>query len=127
MNGGDLAYGVLLCALVLEARRWRSSRDRVRSPVRAGRRAAELDAAEPLSSAEVTALATVFGAPDAAALLLRRAGLAPEAFPAFTPGIQALTFWSAVGLELGHGRAPGGRRRLLTEAAALYPGNRVFR
>src|SRR5262245_50319509 len=84
------------------------------------------DRAGGLNEAEVTALATVFATPVAATVLLRRAGIAPERFPAFVPGLTAESFWSMVAVELAHGRCPGGRGQLLSAAAAEYPGNPAF-
>ncbi|WP_374121993.1 effector-associated domain EAD1-containing protein [Frankia sp. AiPa1] len=87
----------------------------------------EDDGADQLTAVEVETLATVFATPDAASGLLYRAGLPLERFPAFVPGVHANGFWAAVSRDLGYGRAPGGRRRLLAVAAAEYPGNPTLR
>ncbi|WP_256789330.1 effector-associated domain EAD1-containing protein [Frankia sp. AvcI1] len=83
-------------------------------------------AADVLTPEQVRLLAELFSTPMAAVRLLRHAGLAPERFPTFDAAPHAEGFWAAVAVELAHGRAPGGARRLLDTAKSEYPGNPAF-
>ncbi|ONH61544.1 hypothetical protein CcI49_04760 [Frankia sp. CcI49] len=78
-----------------------------------------------MTDAEVDELARVFPTPTGAGHLLSSAGLGPQYHP--RQAANAFEFWHAVSADIGAGRLPDGRLRVLIAAAARYPDNEVFR
>jgi hypothetical protein len=79
---------------------------------------------EPLTRAEIEALAEAYAEPSAAAAALERAGLA-RLYQPWSAG-NALAFWQEVSTELGSGRLVDGRLGILRVAAEEFPANPVF-
>lgn len=82
---------------------------------------------ERLTAIEIGELARVYPTPARSALLLRRAGFAPEVAPSPQGSASARDYWEDVAEWITYGRLPRGRRRLLDAAAADFPHNQVFR
>jgi len=83
-------------------------------------------AASQFSSPEIHALAAAYQSRASVQALFHAAHLRPEIFLSFDSAPNAEIFWSEVAWELAMGKDPGGRQRLLTAAAAEYPGNPAF-
>lgn len=74
--------------------------------------------------AEITELSTVFGAGRPARALLRQAGYPMSLMPAAAD--NAALFWEQISESLAQGAFPGGRLKIMAEAARRFPGNTVF-
>lgn len=71
----------------------------------------------------VDELARVLGDPEAATVVVKRAGFPPALIPAFT---TPLTFWSRVAEIATNGALTGGLSPILRVASELYPSNDVL-
>lgn len=71
----------------------------------------------------VDELARVLGDPEAATVVVKRAGFPPALIPAFS---TPLTFWWRIAEIASNGALTGGLSPILRVAAELYPGNEVL-